>query len=262
VFWKRFLKPLAVVGLTLIHVSLAYPWGDKGHEIIAYIAQKHLTEQAREQVQGLLKDSSFVEAGIWPDHEGRKIPDMNPFHYVNFPEDATTYDRSRDCPDGNCVIEAISWYQRVMVDKEAPLNVRRIALRYVIHLIGDIHQPLHAGYRKDRGGNDIYVSFRGREMSLHKLWDSGLLESEESSAAKIANRINTRLTSKELREWQGGSPALWALESFEFARTCAYRVPETGKITEEYSRRAMSVIEERLAQAGIRLAWILNQAFK
>ena len=260
--WKKFLKSLVIVALTLMLISPAYPWGDKGHEIIAYIGQAHLSEQAREKVKGILKKSTMAEASIWPDHQGRKIPDMNPFHYVNLPENATAYDFSRDCPEGNCVVQAIFWYQRAMVNKEAPLNVRRIALRYVIHLIGDVHQPLHAGYRKDKGGNDIPVIFQGRKMNLHQLWDSGVLESEGGSAAEIANRMNSRLTSDKIKAWETGSPSTWAFESFTYARSCAYKIPEDGKITEEYQKRAMPIMEQRVAQAGIRLAGVLNQAFK
>lgn len=259
---KGMLKYLAIVAAILTYAFPAYPWGDKGHEIIGLIAQEHLTDKARVQVQFILNGSSFVEAGLWPDHEGRKIPDLNSLHYVNFPKDGiVAYKLDRDCPDGNCVIEALQWFRKVLSDEEAPLNVRRIALRYVIHLAGDVHQPLHAGYREDRGGNDISVVFQGRHMNLHHLWDTGLIEYEGGSAAEIAGRINSSITAENIKVWQGGAPFLWALESLEFASNCAYKV-EGARITDSYLKEAIPVMDLRLAQAGIRLAWVLNQSFK
>ena len=93
--------------------------------------------------------------------------DMNPYDYVNLPRDANTYDRQRDCKLRNCIIEAIAWYLQVLKSPDAPRNEKRIALRFVAYLIGDIHQPLHAGFAEDRGGNSIEVRFNGRKENLH-----------------------------------------------------------------------------------------------
>ncbi len=202
----------ALVATILFTAAPSYPWGDKGHEIIGHVAEAYLTDQAREYIKAIVGETiSLAKEGVWPDQVGRKIGDMDPFHFVNFPTDATTYERDRDCPDRNCVVEAIPWYQRVLVEKDAPLNVRRIALRYVVHLVGDIHQPLHAAHGKDRGGNTISTKYKGKQMSLHALWDSTLLEAEEGTSAEIATRLQQSISPQHRHQWQAGTPAQWAL---------------------------------------------------
>lgn len=253
----------AILSLILLMPSFSHAWGDKGHEITAYVAEIHLTEQARKKIKVLFpKESDLVDAATWPDRVGRLIDDMDPFHFVNFPRGATTYNRQRDCPEHNCIIGAIAWYKRTLVNKEAPLNIRRIAFRFVVHLIGDIHQPLHAAYGDDRGGNSIDIRFHSTETNLHSLWDIAFLETELSSSADIAKKINQSISFKERQSWQDGNPVAWAEESFALARSHAYKVPETGEIDDEYTKTALSIIYRRLAQAGIRLAWALNGLFK
>ncbi len=266
----RFFLLCAVLASNLILVHPVYPWGDTGHEVVAHIAQRNLTDKASEQVKAILRPESSVnealaKAAIWPDHEGRKIEDMNSLHYVNFTAEDSYYIRARNCPRRNCIVEAIRWYRRVMVDEEAPLNLRRIALRFVVHLVGDIHMPLHAGHRKDRGGTDIYVNYEGARVRLHKLWDAKtkIIElKEQGSSAEIAVRLDEGVTLDERQAWKSGTAAVWAKESLKLARTYAYKLPETGIITEGYVRRAFTVMRRRLAQGGIRLAWILNEDFK
>jgi len=258
----------AVLCLSLLVTHPAYPWGFKGHEIVGHIAQTNLTDQAWHKVKTILRPrtsiaNTLARASVWPDKVGRKIRDMNRFHYVNFATEDTTYSRSKNCPRRNCIVEAIPWYLRVMVDEKAPLNVRRIALRFVIHLVGDIHQPLHSGRRKDRGGTRIKLNYRGEEVSLHWLWDNNMIEAnEQESSAEIAKRLNDGVTPGNLQAWQGRTVAAWAVESLILARSHAYKIPETEVVTEAYVNRAMPVIRRRLAQGGIRLGWVLNEAFK
>jgi hypothetical protein len=243
-------------------VPPAFPWGDKGHEIVGGIAERHLGPKARKRIDALLPpDSSLAVAATWPDRIAREIPDMNPFHYVNLPKTADTYVRERDCPERNCVVEALAWYRAVLGREDAPNNIRRIALRFVAHLVGDVHQPLHAGHAEDRGGNDIIVTFQGMETNLHRLWDTGLLEAAGASSVRMAKRLNGRIRPADLVAWRAGSAARWAEESAALARSHAYKVPPSGEVTKEYAKAAVPVIERRLSQAGVRLAWILNGLF-
>jgi nuclease S1 len=155
---------------------------------------------------------------------------MNPYHFVNFPKDANGYDQQRDCKQRNCVIEAIVWYVRVLKTPDAPRNEKRIALRFVVHLVGDIHQPLHAGFAEDRGGNSVDVRFNGRKESLHSLWDTGLLELEQDTPAEVAARIEAAFTDKDRQEWQQGTPVRLALESLAVVRPQVYRLPIKNEI--------------------------------
>jgi S1/P1 Nuclease len=139
---------------------------------------------------------------------------------------------------------------------------KRIALRFVAHLVGDIHQPLHAGFAEDRGGNSVDVRFNGRKTNLHSLWDTGLVELEEGTPAEIAARIDAAVAPDDRKQWQHGTPEQWALESLAIVRAQVYRLPASGEINATYIERARAVIRTRLAQAGSRLAWMLNQTFQ
>ena len=135
-----------------------------GDEIIAAIAETHLTDTARKRIKELLpQGTTLADASTWPDKAGRQIPDMDLYHFINFPKDANTYDQQRDCKLRNCIIEAIAWYVQVLKSADAPRNEKRVALRFIAHLVGYIHQPLHAGFAEDRGGNSVDVHFNGRK---------------------------------------------------------------------------------------------------
>jgi hypothetical protein len=249
--------------VSLLTTSPAYPWGSKGHEIVAAIAETQLTDASRKVIKELLpRGTTLADASTWPDKAGRQIPDMDPYHFINFPKDANTYDQQRDWKLRNCIIEAIAWYMQVLKSPDAPRNEKRIALRFVAHLVGDIHQPLHAGFAEDRGGNSVDVRFNGRKENLHSLWDTALVEFEEGTPAAIAARIQAEVTSEDLQQWQQGIPAEWALESLAILRTLVYRLPAWGEIDATYIEAARAVIRTRIAQAGIRLAWLLNQTLQ
>lgn len=146
----------------------------------------------------------------------------------------------------------------VLKSPDAPRNEKRIALRFVAHLVGDIHQPLHAGFAEDRGGNSVDVRFNGRKENLHSLWDTALVELEQGTPSEIAARIQAGVTSDDIQQGQQGTPADWALESLAIVRTQIYRLPASGEIDATYIEAARAVIRSRLAQAGARLAWVLN----
>jgi nuclease S1 len=132
------LSPLRFGG-SAVFISAAYPWGSKGHEIIAALAEPQLTDTACKRIKELLpQGTTLADASTWLDKAGRQIPDMDAYHYVNFPRDANTYDQQRDCKLRNCIIEAIAWYIQVLKSDDAPRNEKRVALRFIAHLIGDI----------------------------------------------------------------------------------------------------------------------------
>jgi hypothetical protein len=230
------LRWLLLAGVvSLFTTSPAYPWGSKGHEIIAAIAETHFTDTARKRIKELLPQATtLADASTWPDKAGRQIPDMDPYHYINSPKDANTYDQQRDCGLRNCIVEAIPWYMQLLESPDAPRNEKRIALRFVAHLVGDIHQPLHAGFAEDRGGNSIDVRFNGRKENLHSLWDTAPVELEEGTPSDIAVRIQAAVTGDDLRQWQQGRPAEWALESLALVRAQVYRLPASGEIKATY----------------------------
>jgi hypothetical protein len=247
----------------VLTVSPAFSWDDKGHRIVVMVAEMNLTPDARRHVQEIVPaGTTLADAAVWPDHEGRGVTDLNPLHYVNIPDNADSYEQTRDCPERNCMVEALKWFLLSSADKNAPVVMRRIALRFVAHLVGDMHQPLHAARAEDRGGVDIAVSHRGHTTNLHYFWDTDLVEMEEGDPGAIAERLGASVAEEERLKWQAGEPKEWTEESLILARSYAYNIGRSGELSDEYVEKTRPVVRRRLVQAGIRLAWLLNNIFK
>jgi len=248
--------------LVLLSPSPAFSWFDKGHRVVGLIAQAHLTAEARKEIEKILPPGmTLADAAVWPDHEGRSIRDFDPLHYVNIPESAAGYDQARDCPERNCMVEAAKWFLSAVADQAAPMTARRMALYYLAHLIGDMHQPLHAGRVADLGGTRISVAYRGETTSLHFFWDKNLVGMESGSEEEIAKRLTANVSERDRLQWQSGDPVQWTNESLKLAHSRAYDTGGSTELSDDYVAKARSVVRARLAQAGIRLAWLLNRAF-
>ena len=210
----------------------------------------------------LSKNGTLAKASIWPDEIRKALPQMNPLHYVDVPRGETTYDRERDCPERNCIVEAVNWYLNVLKSSHGPLAEKELALDYLVHLVGDLHQPLHVGFLDDMGGTKIKVTFEGKAQTLHALWDAGILQTETGSARTIAKRLDEECSEDDRMAWQAGTPADWANESLALTIEYVYPLPESHEISSDYVQRALPILHKRLEQAGVRLAWLLNQAMK
>ena len=245
----------------LVAVWPAFSWFDKGHRVVGLIALAHLTSAARAEIERILPvNTTLADAAVWPDYDGRSMREFDPLHYVSIPEHAAGYDQARDCPERNCMVEALSWFAAVVADKNAPVMTRRLALRFVAHLAGDMHQPLHAGRAADRGGVDIRVSYRDQSTNLHYFWDKDLVDLEPGNEEDIAKRLTASLTEDELRQWQAGDPEQWTNESLTLVRSHAYDIGPSGELSDAYVDRARPIVRARIVQAGLRLAWLLNRA--
>ena len=247
----------------LLTVKPALSWYDKGHRIVSLIAETNLNAGARNEIGKILASGmTLADASVWPDHEGRSIRDFDPLHYVSIADDARGYDQARDCPEQNCMVEALKWFLNVVADKRAPVAMRRLALRFVAHLVGDMHQPLHTGRAADRGGVDIVVSYKGQTTNLHYFWDTNLVEMEIGSEEQVAKRLSAQISETERREWQSGDPKQWTHESLTLLRSHGYSTGGSVELSDDYVEKARPVVRKRLAQAGIRLAWLLNRVLQ
>lgn len=261
----RFLSPLLLL-LVLSYSPLAAAWGGQGHRLVARVAETELTPQARAEVAQLLAgepDPTLAGVASWADDLRRQDPDLgkrsSAWHYVNLAEHDCGYQPPRDCPGGNCVVAALQQQTVLLADRSQPLAVRRQALKFVVHFVGDIHQPMHAGYAKDRGGNDFQLQFDGKGTNLHSLWDSGMikargLEDDAYLAALLA-----------LPATPAASPALppaaaqWAQASCRIAVSPGV-YPDAHVLPADYLARNQPRVDAALRQAGDRLAAILNAA--
>lgn len=228
----------------------AQAWGGKGHHVVAHIAEHHLTAAARARVDALLAlepGATLASISTWAD-ENRTQADAK-WHFVNLPGDDCRYSARRDCADGDCVVAAIE-RQTAIYRSDAPAPERLRALKFIVHLVADVHQPLHAGLYEDRGGNRYQLQAFGRGTNLHALWDVALVQAARPEAAALAARSNPPA------ELLAFAPATWAGESCRIVHEPGFY--PVRALPDEYVERYAPVVNERLRLAGLRLAAILN----
>jgi len=267
---------LVAVVLVACSPTNCWAWGTEGHQIIAHIAARELTPSARLQVQELLGGSDaervMVEASTWADEVRPQRPETAPWHFVNIPIGSGGYNAQRDCRRGDCIVGQIEREQWIVGDRALLTPVRAEALRFLIHLIGDLHQPLHAINNNDRGGNDTRVTIdrRGIRTNLHAVWDNYVVRNLGTKDDAVAIRLEAEIQSADQQRWKSGSVIEWVNESFQIARreiysgTGSFTSPTPGAVVilpEDYARDKRAIVRMQLEKAGVRLAWVLNSAF-
>ncbi|MFI4968597.1 MAG: S1/P1 nuclease [Lysobacterales bacterium] len=253
---------LRAVGLLLLAPAFAHAWGPAGHRIVAELAERQLTPGARAEARRLLaltRDRSLADVATWAD-DLRDDPSQrdlwratSPLHFVNFSSSTCRYDPPRDCPGGRCVVAAIERYAQVLGDRSRPMAERAAALRFVVHFVADAHQPLHAGYRRDRGGNRYQLQLNGRGSNLHAVWDTPVLASRHLGWQRYAT-----LLARTPLPPPTGMPAQWAEESCRATRDQGI-YPRGHVIDEEYLARMRPLAERRVRDAAARLAALLER---
>lgn len=259
----RALRSPAVPAAALLAAVLTLPspaaaWGPIGHRVVGRIAEHHLDPGARSAVACLLGSASLAQVATWPD-DVRSDPAWkraDPWHYVSI-DDGETYETTAKSPGGD-VVEAIGRFTAVLRDPAAPREQKAEALRFLVHLVGDIHQPLHVGRRADLGGNKVEVTWFGARSNLHSVWDNGMIEGEKLSFSEMAEFLD-HPSAAEVIAWQAGGVLDWTVESFGL-RSQVYDLGD-GKLSWEYAYRKLPLVRLRLVQAGVRLAGLLNRTF-
>ena len=249
------------IALSSMIPATAVAWGPEGHLQVGMLALQGLDQAAASWVDGILEgdDAEAIDQACnWPDAV-RETPAWEwsaPQHYVNIPRSSAHYDRQRDCPDGLCVTEAIKKYAAQLGDPQLDRRKQWEAFAWLCHLVGDLHQPLHAGYRDDRGGNDVDVSFQGETINLHQFWDSALIR-ENLGPGGNWHRLASAVGSEFSGAWW--NPALtndWTDESHWLVKEAAY--PPGEMIHADFAISSWLLIRDQWLKAGDRLALILN----
>lgn len=253
-----------VAAIAVILPPQAHAWGPLGHRLVGHLAQSELSPKARAEVAHLLGgEAEPTLAGVanWADDLRSSDPGLgrrsSKWHYVNLAEDGCRYDAARDCERGDCVVEAIRRKRAVLADRTQPAAARAQALKFLVHFVGDIHQPLHAGHSHDRGGNDVQVNLDGKGSNLHRLWDSELLATAGKSEPEWLQRLRRLPAPGDA----GQEPARWAEASCRVVLRSGFQPPR-AKIGQDYVLRWRPVAEDRLRSAGHALATLLNDALK
>ena len=251
----------------LILSTPLFAWGPEGHSLVAHIAETQLTAAAKARVAEILgPDETMVSVSSWADQVRPARAETGPWHYVDIPIDKPHLDMARDCPKGDCVLAKIEEFRKTVKDAAAPAEKRREALMFLIHFVGDMHQPLHCSDNHDKGGNDVKIQFMDRKGNLHSLWDSGLL-GRMGKEDELFPRFS-RESEARRKKYAKGTVEEWADQNHKLAQKVVYgllpKAPEGGVlvIRADYERRADPLIEQQIAKAGARLAMILNADFK
>lgn len=262
--WAR-----VIAGLVLMYAAPAAAWGHDGHRAVCLVAWEQLTGTARRHVSDLLGvqgDMAFADTCAWADEIIKTRPETAAWHGISLPKDARAFDLARDCPaPGACVVEQVERHARVL-KSGAPKNERADALKFLAHLIGDLHQPLNIGFTDHRSGKQISGMFHGFASTLHAVWDQGLLATLVPPGKDGAPIIfNAAAWTGRLYGADKKTPLAWANETLwiTVAPPTGYLGNQGGDFFgERYIRQNRPVALEQIDKAGVRLADVLNDALK
>ena len=257
------IKYLAVlVGLLVSSITFATNpvWGPTGHRATGKVAEKHLTKRAKKKIDKLLKGESLAFVSTYSDEikSDKKYSQFYTWHYVNMPLDSQYEDAEKN-PKGD-LVTGINTCVSILKDKNSSDEDKAFYLRMLVHLVGDLHQPMHIGQKEDKGGNTIQVQWFGKGTNLHRVWDTDMIEEWNMSYLELAN--NTKDLSKaQVKAIQQGSVVDWVHDTHKLSKI-AYESVEVGEdLKYRYSYDHFSTVRKQLQKGGIRLAKLLNDIF-
>ncbi|MDE5874753.1 MAG: S1/P1 nuclease [Muribaculaceae bacterium] len=254
----QFFSSLLLLGSSLA----AYGWGQKGHDTVAFIGEQHLTSATKSAIDSLLDGKSIVYYANWLDNASH-TPDYSyskTWHYKNIDADVE-YEEAPSLDSGD-IVTALESQIRILADNNLSKEDKALALKMVVHLLGDVHQPMHVGHASDRGGNQWQIKYFGKPNNLHSVWDSSLPESAHKwSYTEWQNQIDRATEEEEMQITSGGNPDKWAKETFEICKQVYDTTPEGYNISYDYIAEWTPVIEQQFLKGGLRLADVLNSVF-
>lgn len=258
---KRFLSSikLAVVASAFVAADVM-AWGQIGHRVTGELAEQYLTKETKAKIAELYPDMSLAEISTHAD-EMRSNPSefwqrtANPWHYVSVPK-GNQYNVEQHAPDDGDAYTALTAFTATLKSDTASAEDKRLALHFIVHIIGDLHQPFHAGNGKDKGGNDVKLKFFWEDSNLHRVWDSGLIDRQKLSYTEWTTWLGRKITPERATQWRNTDPKVWIKESIDL-RNDLY--PEGENLSWSYQYKGMPIVKTRLQMAGIRIAAYLNQ---
>ena len=267
-----------LIGL-ILSLSLPSPgiaWGDLGHETVAEIAERQLSESAHATIEELLGPgpNAMKRVAVWADHIVGERPETGPWHIVHIQPNDVRYDRARDCADDNCIVEKIKQFARVVGDRTLDKPARIEALKFLIHFVGDLHTPFHA-YAPLNRPKGTWIRIGETVDSLHLWWDDRFVPLLGDDAIRIADKLIAGVDAEQRALWIKSTPEDWANESHEIAHKFVLThdliaIVARGDNSKEAPtvlptsaiNDATPIVARRLRMAGVRLAWLLNEAFR
>ncbi|MDE5607325.1 MAG: S1/P1 nuclease [Muribaculaceae bacterium] len=238
-----------------------FAWGQKGHDVTAYIAEQHLTPATRAAVDSLLQGKSMVYWANWLDNASHTRPYAytKTWHYKNI-DAGERYEEAQANPAGDAVL-AIKAQLETLQDPHKSFDDKQLAMKILVHVVGDIHQPMHMGHATDLGGNRVKVKFFGRDNNLHAVWDSNIVDSGHKWGFTEWQMMIDRATPEQEAAIISGSIDDWAKQSVAIAAQIYEETPEGTNLSYNEVARWTPVIEDQLLNGGLRLAHLLNTLF-
>lgn len=254
------MRQKVIIILFMFLAAQASSWGLTGHRVVGQIAESYLTKKAKKEVAKILGSESLADVANWMDFikSERSYNFMGPWHYCTIPNDQTY--KEAGVPEEKDILWAIDKFENDLKSDTSSLETKQTALKGIVHLIGDLHQPLHVGNGDDRGGNDVKLKYFYQSTNLHRVWDSQIIDGRNLSYTEWVTKIN-HPSKEQVSTWQSTRPLDWANES-KAMRASVYEIGEKKELSYRYNYDHIAEVEQRLLQAGIRLAAILNEIYK
>ena len=258
---KKIILPIGALVLSLSLIS----WGVVGHRSIGQIAENHLSKKAKIAVKEILGSESLAMVSTYPDEirSYKQYAYTAPWHYVNVAHGLTSEQFKKELVG----MEKANIYKAILNctnDLKSSTKTKEekvFALKFLVHLVGDLHQPMHTGRSEDSGGNAIKVKLMRKESNLHGLWDSGLIDYAGMTYKELAQACDD-VPKQDKLAWQKDDVATWAFESYIISQQLYAEAAVNPEFDYDYYPKHADLIKKRLAQAGIRLAGVLNEIYK
>jgi hypothetical protein len=252
-------KIISFLLLTPFLIGQAWAWGQTGHRVVGLVAEQHLTSKARKKVARVLQDNSLAEVANWMDDikSDAAYNHTHDWHWVTIP-DGMKYEQTPKNPKGDLVMKLEELVPALKSHKLSAAQEQEY-LKYLVHLVGDLHQPMHVGGKDDTGGNAVRVQWFSQNSNLHRIWDSDMIDGKDLSYTELACFVG-EATPAQKQAWQKGTIRDWAYGMMAY-RPQIYKVPADGKLSYRYSYENFDTVELLLLQGGIRLAGILNEIY-
>ncbi|QMU27218.1 S1/P1 nuclease [Adhaeribacter radiodurans] len=252
-------KVISLILLFPFLISQTFAYGQTGHRVVGLVAEKHLSKKARKKVLQILGNNSLSEVANFMD-DVKSDPAYNhthDWHWVTIP-DGMKYEQTQKNLNGDLILKLEELIQTLKAHNLTAVQEQE-NLKFLIHMVGDLHQPLHVGGQDDMGGNNVKVQWFGKASNLHRVWDSEIIDGKDLSYTELASFLDEP-NKAEIKNWQSTSIRDWAYGMMQF-RPQIYAVAADGKLGYRYSYDNFGTIQKLLMQGGIRLAGLLNQIY-
>jgi hypothetical protein len=264
VITPAYMRRYLLIIITLLFTLVLTSWGPTGHEAIALIAENHLTPEAKQAVKNILGRETLADVSNYAD-EIRSDPEYKytgAWHYVNVPPgyNYQQFSNAVMTMRGDNVYKEVLKFELDLRDPDKSKTQKAMALKFLVHLIGDLHQPMHVSNAADKGGNDIAIKFNGAYGNLHQLWDSGLIDRQGLTYKQMAAGYDNA-TPAEIKRWQSEDLMVWLWESYQISSILYQEAAKDPNFDDGYYKAHLPVLEKRIEKAGIRLAGVLNAIF-